>query len=85
MNTNTKPQIEVVRNTSGMSDRQVEHKVREHQWRDGLHAVLIQNRYGDGDFFVDWQPIANVDEASSPDWNVVVSVAENYSPAVAGS
>jgi hypothetical protein len=72
--TTTKEDVEVLVNNSKMESRLIAHKARDHSWASGYHKVLIQDRYGNGPFFMDWAPCADPDEFNPRDWNVLVRV-----------
>ena len=68
--------MRVLKNTSKMGNRELIPEVRSRKWKPGLHAVLVQDRYGDGPFLMDWQPVDSYEKGDTPDWNVIVKVKE---------
>ena len=70
--------VVVHENASGLDDRLVIHKVRDHGLQTGFHVLLFQDRYRRGDFFLmDWRGTGSRkdwDERVQRDWNVLVEV-----------
>ena len=66
--------ITINHNDSVLGNRTILHKVKGHGFASGCHHILVQDRYGNGPFFMDWAPVANREGYRPKDWNVLIEV-----------